>query len=102
MKSAVLFTVITPALALLPACMLAPWSSVQGGRGADREDSLTAPEGYRAELHPTPWALDGVSKDGTVVWIRTAERVCVAGGPGRSSLTDLGGVLVFASALSSI
>jgi hypothetical protein len=52
MKSAVLFTVITPALALLPACTLAPWSSVQGGRGADREDSLTAPEGYRAELHP--------------------------------------------------
>ncbi len=29
-------------------------------------------------------------------------RVCVAGGPGRSSLSDLGGVLVLASASASI
>jgi hypothetical protein len=32
--------------------------------------------GTAVELHRTPWALDRVSKDGTVVWIRTAESGC--------------------------
>jgi hypothetical protein len=46
------------------------------GEGADRQDYLAAPLGYRAELRRTSWALDRVSKDGTVVWVRTAESGC--------------------------
>ena len=76
MKSAVLFTGIAFGLALLPACTLAQRSWVVNGKGPDAQDSLVAPEGYRPELHRTPWALDRVSKDGTVVWIRTAESGC--------------------------
>jgi hypothetical protein len=76
MKSAVLFTGIAFGLALLPACTLAQRSWVENGKGPDAQDSLAAPEGYRPELHRTPWALDRVSKDGTVVWIRTAESGC--------------------------
>jgi hypothetical protein len=75
-KSAVLFTLIGFALAFLPACTLAQRSSVENGKGADAQDSLPARKGYRAELRRTPWALDRVSKDRTVVWVRTAESGC--------------------------
>jgi hypothetical protein len=75
MKITVLVTVIASALTLLPACSVAQWSGVVDGK-ADARDSRAAPEGYRAELHRTPWALDGVSKDGNVVWVRTAESGC--------------------------
>lgn len=76
MRSGVLFTGIAFALVLLPACTVTQWSGVDNGRGADGQDALAAPEGYRAELHRTPWALDRVSKDGAVVWVRTAESGC--------------------------
>lgn len=77
MKSPLLLIVIASALVLVPACTLAdrPWVD-EDGKGADAKASLPAREGYRARLHRTPWALDGVSKDGSVVWIRTAESGC--------------------------
>jgi len=70
-------TFIASALAFVPACTLADqqWPE-QDSKGAEAHGSLAAPEGYRAEMHQTPWALDGVSKDGSVVWIRTAESGC--------------------------
>lgn len=49
---------------------------VEDGTGTNGEDSLVAPEGYRAELQQTPWVLDGVSNDGTAVWITTVESGC--------------------------
>ena len=77
MKSPVLLTVIASALALVPACTPADRSWVEEeGKGADAQGSLPAREGYRAQLHRTPWALDRISKDGSVVWIRTAVSGC--------------------------
>ena len=77
MRSRVLLTVIASALAVVPACRLADPSRVEeDGKVTDAQDSPAAPEGYRAELHQTPWALDGVSEDGSVIWIRTAESGC--------------------------
>ena len=77
MKSPVLLTVIASALALVPACTPADRSWVEEeGTGADAQGSLPAREGYRAQLHRTPWALDRISKDGSVVWIRTAVSGC--------------------------
>ena len=76
MKLALFFTGIVSALALSSACTTTERLGMEDGTSADVEESLDAPEGYRAELHRTPWALDGVSKDGTVIWIRTAESGC--------------------------
>jgi hypothetical protein len=76
MKSVVVLTGVAFGLALLPACTLAERSWVDSGKGPDAQDALIAPEGYRPELRRAPWALDRVSKDGTVVWIRTAESGC--------------------------
>jgi len=78
MKPLVRLTVIASALlALVPACTLADRSWVQEeGKGTDAHGSLPAREGYRAQLHRTPWALDRISKDGSVVWIRTAVSGC--------------------------
>jgi hypothetical protein len=45
---------------------------------SDEEGSLDAPQGYRAELSPSIWALERVSKSGTVIWIRSAESGCYA------------------------
>jgi hypothetical protein len=67
MKSAVLLTGLASALALASACTPADLPS---------RDELPQREGYRAHLERTPWALDGISKDGSVVWIRTAESGC--------------------------
>jgi len=76
MRSAVLFAGVAFALAPLAACTVAQRSGLEKGKGAYAQDSLAAPKGYRVELHRTPWALDSVSKDGTIVWIRTAESGC--------------------------
>ena len=78
MKSPVLLlTVVASALALVPACTPGDRSWVEEeGKGADAQGSLPAREGYRAQLHRTPWALDRISKDGSVVWIRTAVSGC--------------------------
>jgi hypothetical protein len=76
MMSPVRLTVIASATALLSSCAGThrSWVGVEGSGSA--QDSLAAPERYRAEVHQTPWALDGISRDGTVVWIRTAESGC--------------------------
>ena len=76
MKATVLLTGIASALALLAACTPAQQWGVEDEKGADAQGSLPAREGYRAQLHRTPWALDGISKDGSVVWIRTAVSGC--------------------------
>ena len=77
MRSAVLFTGIASALALVPACTFADRSWVEkDARGPEAQGSLPPREGYRAQLHRTPWALDGISKDGSAVWIRTAVSGC--------------------------
>jgi hypothetical protein len=67
---------IACAFALLPACALQQASRLASPDEADAPPALEAREGYRAELHRTPWALERVSKDGTVIWIRTAESGC--------------------------
>jgi hypothetical protein len=76
MKSALLLTGVASVLSLLGACTPAQQWGVEDEKGADAEGSLPAREGYRAQLHRTPWALDGISKDGSVVWIRTAVSGC--------------------------
>lgn len=63
-------------LALLPACTLQQASGIARHTQDDAPLALEAREAYRAELHRTPWALERVSKDGTVIWIRTAESGC--------------------------
>jgi hypothetical protein len=69
-------SVIACGLVLLPACTLAQVRSLAGDEKLGSPPVLGAPEGYRAELHRTPWALERVSKDGTIIWIRTAESGC--------------------------
>jgi hypothetical protein len=76
MKPALMLTGIASALALVSACTPAERRGAEEEKGAAEARSLPAPEGYRAELHRTPWALDGVSRDGAAVWIRTAESGC--------------------------
>ena len=76
MKFALLLTVVASGLALLAACTPAQQWGVEEEKGADAQGSLPAREGYRTQLHRTPWALDRISKDGSVVWIRTAESGC--------------------------
>jgi hypothetical protein len=58
---------------LLPACAL---QQLAGFETSEEGGSLDAPEGYRAELHPGVWALERVSRSGTVIWIRSAESGC--------------------------
>jgi hypothetical protein len=76
MRLAVLVTVIASALASLSACTLEQLARPGNGKVGEVGASLHAPEGYGAELHRAPWALDSVSKDGNVIWIRTAESGC--------------------------
>jgi hypothetical protein len=61
---------------VLPACTLEQVSRLGSDEKADAPPPLEAPEGYRAELRQTPWALERVSKRVTIIWIRTAESGC--------------------------
>jgi hypothetical protein len=76
MRRTGVFSVIACGLVLLPACTLEQVSRLGSDEKADAPPPLEAPEGYRAELRQTPWALERVSKNGTVVWIWTAESGC--------------------------
>ena len=68
-----LFPVLGLALALLPACALMQRSGLET---PGRAPSLQAPKGYRAKLGLATWALERVSADGTVIWIRSEESGC--------------------------
>ncbi len=76
MRRTALFLVTACVLALLPACGLKQLSGLQTREKAEEAPPLRAPEGYRAELRPATWALERVSRDGTVIWIRSAESGC--------------------------
>ena len=76
MRRTGLLSVIACGFVLLPACTLEQASTFASGEEADAPPALEAPEGYRAELHRTPWALERISKDGTAIWILTAESGC--------------------------
>lgn len=89
MRRTALVLVIAGVLTLLPACSL---QSLWGSSDSEvaepptakppavehpaKPPPLQAPEGFRAVLRPATWALERVSHDGTVIWIRSAESGC--------------------------
>ena len=76
MRQTALFLVSSCFLAVLPACSLHQFSgSTARGKAADAP-RLPAPEGYRAVLRPGTWALERISQERTVIWIRSAESGC--------------------------
>jgi hypothetical protein len=69
-------SVIACGLVVLPARTVGQVWSLAGDERIGSAPALEAPDGYRAELRRTPWALERVSKRITIIWIRTAESGC--------------------------
>lgn len=59
------------ACAFFPGCTLEQVSRLS--EETEARPALPAPKGYRAELARTLWALERVSRDRTVIWVRSAE-----------------------------
>lgn len=72
-RRAVPVLVIGCVLAFLPACSL---EEVAGLASREKVEAPPPREGYRAVLRPATWALERVSRDGTVIWIWSAKSGC--------------------------
>jgi hypothetical protein len=77
MRQTALVLVNACLLALLPACGLHRFSGLEPQEKSGEGAPVRAPKGFRAELHPGTWALERISRDGTVIWIRTEESTCL-------------------------